>query len=114
MLGRSENRFSDVGKRLWKVLGIGIGQAKIFRDPVAGLMHALIFWGFLVLITAVTEAFVQGFYSGFLSVCWVLFLGFVCIPGPVRITCYTFGSLCIVQKICSSSKTLAGGWQHKC
>lgn len=65
MLGRSENRFSDVGKRIWKVIGIGIGQAKIFRDPVAGLMHALIFWGFLVLITAVTEAFIQGFYSGF-------------------------------------------------
>ncbi len=65
MLGRSENRFSDVGKRIGKVLGIGIGQAKIFRDPVAGLMHALIFWGFLVLITAVLEAFIQGFYSGF-------------------------------------------------
>jgi Fe-S oxidoreductase len=65
MLGRSENRFSNVGARLMKVLGIGIGQAKIFRDPVAGLMHALIFWGFLVLITAVTEAFIQGFYSGF-------------------------------------------------
>ncbi len=65
MLGRCENRFKDVGKRIWKVLGIGIGQTKIFRDPVAGLMHALIFWGFLVLITAVMEAFVQGFYSGF-------------------------------------------------
>ena len=65
MLGRSENRFSDAGARIMKVLGIGIGQSKIFRDPAAGLMHAMIFWGFLVLITAVTEAFVQGFYSGF-------------------------------------------------
>lgn len=65
MLGRSDNRFKNVGARLMKVLGIGIGQAKIFRDPVAGLMHAMIFWGFLVLITAVTEAFIQGFYSGF-------------------------------------------------
>ncbi len=65
MLGRSENRFRDVGKRIWKVLGIGIGQAKIFRDPVAGLMHAMIFWGFMVLISAVLEAFIQGFYSSF-------------------------------------------------
>lgn len=65
MLGRSDNRFSDVPKRIMKVLGIGIGQAKIFRDPVAGLMHAMIFWGFLVLVTAVLEAFIQGFYSGF-------------------------------------------------
>jgi Fe-S oxidoreductase/nitrate reductase gamma subunit len=65
MLGRSENRFRDIGTRLMKVLGIGIGQSKIFRDPVAGLMHAMIFWGFLVLITAVTEAFIQGFYTNF-------------------------------------------------
>ena len=65
MLGRSENRFSNAGKRILKVLGIGIGQAKIFRDPVAGLMHALIFWGFLVLITAVLEAFIQGVFSPF-------------------------------------------------
>ena len=65
MLGRSEDRFSGVVTRIMKVLGIGIGQAKIFRDPVAGLMHALIFWGFLVLITAVLEAFIQGFYSPF-------------------------------------------------
>jgi Fe-S oxidoreductase len=65
MLGRSENRFRNVGARIAKVLGIGIGQSKIFRDPVAGLMHALIFWGFLVLITAVLEAFIQGFYPGF-------------------------------------------------
>lgn len=65
MLGRSENRFRDIGTRFMKVLGIGIGQSKIFRDPVAGLMHAMIFWGFLVLITAVTEAFIQGFYTNF-------------------------------------------------
>ncbi|MBN8584781.1 MAG: 4Fe-4S dicluster domain-containing protein [Ignavibacteria bacterium] len=65
MLGRSEDRFSNAGKRIMKVLGIGIGQAKIFRDPVAGLMHALIFWGFLVLITAVFEAFIQGIYTPF-------------------------------------------------
>ncbi len=65
MLGRSENRFQNVGARVMKVLGIGIGQSKIFRDPVAGLMHALIFWGFLVLITAVLEASIQGFYPPF-------------------------------------------------
>ncbi len=65
MLGRAENRFASPLKRLKKVLEIGIGQSKIFREPAAGLMHALIFWGFLVLITAVTEAIIQGFYSNF-------------------------------------------------
>ncbi len=65
VLGRSENRFSQAGRRLLKVLGVGIGQSKILRDPAAGIMHAFIFWGFMVLITAVLEAFIQGFYSGF-------------------------------------------------
>ena len=64
-LGRNDNRFSGTGKRILKVLGIGIGQSKILREPAAGFMHAFIFWGFLVLITAVLEAFIQGFYSGF-------------------------------------------------
>lgn len=65
MIGRKDNRFSDAGKRLLRVLGVGIGQTKILRDPAAGLMHAVIFWGFIVLITAVLEAFIQGFYSSF-------------------------------------------------
>lgn len=65
MLGRSDNRFSNPGARILRVLGVGIGQSKILRDPAAGLMHAVIFWGFLVLITAVLEAFLQGIFSGF-------------------------------------------------
>jgi Fe-S oxidoreductase/nitrate reductase gamma subunit len=64
-LGRSEKRFQNTGKRIAKVISIGIGQSKILRDPAPGLMHAFIFWGFLILLTAVLEAFIQGFYSGF-------------------------------------------------
>jgi len=65
MLGRGENRFQNAGARIAKVIGVGIGQSKILRDPAAGLMHAFIFWGFLVLLTAVLEAFIQGFYPEF-------------------------------------------------
>ena len=65
MLGRSENRFDNIAVRIKKVLLVGIAQTKILRDPAAGIMHALIFWGFMVLLTAVTEAFIQGFYTPF-------------------------------------------------
>jgi Fe-S oxidoreductase len=44
---------------------VAIAQSKILREPAAGLMHALIFWGFLALITAVLEAIIQGFISNF-------------------------------------------------
>lgn len=65
LLGRKENRFDSPWLRLKKVITVGIGQTKILREPAAGLMHALIFWGFLTLLTAVIEAFIQGFYPGF-------------------------------------------------
>jgi Fe-S oxidoreductase len=65
LLGRKENRFDKPWQRIKKVLTIGIGQTKILREPAAGLMHAFIFWGFMVLLTAVIEAFIQGIYSGF-------------------------------------------------
>jgi len=65
VIGRSENRFGNVLIRIKKVLSVGIAQTKILRDPAAGIMHALIFWGFMVLLTAVTEAFIQGFYTPF-------------------------------------------------
>ncbi len=65
MLGRSENRFDNIAVRIKKVMMVGIAQTKILRDPAAGIMHAFIFWGFTVLLTAVTEAFIQGFYTPF-------------------------------------------------
>jgi Fe-S oxidoreductase len=65
LLGRSENRFSNAGARIMKVFGVGLAQSKILREPVAGLMHAFIFWGFVTLLTAVIETIVQGFYSPF-------------------------------------------------
>jgi len=65
LLGRPENRFNRPGKRIVKVFKVGLAQSKILREPAAGIMHALIFWGFVVLLTAVIESIIQGFYPGF-------------------------------------------------
>jgi Fe-S oxidoreductase len=65
LLGRKENRFDKPLQRLMNVLTTGLGQKKILREPAAGLMHAFIFWGFITLLTAVLEAFIQGFYTKF-------------------------------------------------
>ncbi|MCZ7612818.1 MAG: heterodisulfide reductase-related iron-sulfur binding cluster [Ignavibacteriaceae bacterium] len=35
------------------------------REPVAGTVHFLIFWGFILFLFAVIEAIIQGFYSSF-------------------------------------------------
>ena len=64
-LGLSENRSDHHWARLANVLRVGIAQTKILREPVAGLMHATIFWGFVVLTAGTVEIFLQGVWSGF-------------------------------------------------
>ncbi|MCB0753865.1 MAG: Fe-S oxidoreductase, partial [Ignavibacteriae bacterium] len=64
-VGQKENRFDNVPDRIKNVLKVAIGQSKILREPVAGIVHVLIFWGFLLFTVAVVEAILQGFYSGF-------------------------------------------------
>jgi Fe-S oxidoreductase len=64
-IGKSENRFDRVGERLAAVLAIAIGQKKLLREPLAGMLHLLIFWGFLVLLAAVVEAIGEGLAQGF-------------------------------------------------
>ena len=64
-LGKPENRFDRIGARLRKVLVVAFGQSKILREPFAGLIHASIFWGFVILLTAVVEAIGEGIVHGF-------------------------------------------------
>ena len=70
-IGKAERRTDQPLVRLKNVLSIGIGQTKIFRDPVAGAMHATIFWGFMVLTAGTLEILVQGVFSDF-SYAWLL------------------------------------------
>ena len=50
---------------LKNVLKIAFGQSKLLREPIAGIEHFLIFWGFMLFLFAVIEAIIQGFYSPF-------------------------------------------------
>lgn len=59
-LGRNENRFGNIFKRIKNVLIVAIGQSKLLRDKTAGIIHALIFWGFLALLAAVIESILEG------------------------------------------------------
>jgi len=59
-LGKDEPRWNDVPRRAWNLLSIGIAQRKILRDPVAGPLHALVFWGFVVLTVGSVEILASG------------------------------------------------------
>jgi Fe-S oxidoreductase/nitrate reductase gamma subunit len=63
--GFAENRTDEAWTRLRNVLVIGIGQSKILRDPFAGLLHASVFWGFVVLTIGSIEILVRGVFPAF-------------------------------------------------
>jgi len=64
-IGQPDNRFGNIDKRIKNVFNIALFQSKLLRDPVAGILHFLIFWGFIFLLFAVIESVLQGFYSPF-------------------------------------------------
>jgi ferredoxin len=50
----------DFGKRFSRMLTVAIGQTKILRSPVIGLIHALVFWGFMVITLGSLEMVIEG------------------------------------------------------
>ena len=65
-LGRLDDvRWNDLPTRFGNFLTIGIFQSKIFRDSIAGPMHALIFWGFVILGASTTEFLIGGVLPSF-------------------------------------------------
>ncbi len=64
-LGKSENRLDHPGRRTWNLLTIGFAQTKILRERGAGLSHASVFWGFLVLTAGTAEILLHGVWPAF-------------------------------------------------
>ena len=57
---KSSFPISQMGKRLRLLLRVAFGQTKILRRPVIGLMHALVYWGFLVITIGTVEMILDG------------------------------------------------------
>ena len=58
----AENRWDRLGNRVRNTLWIAFGQSKMFKDRPAGWMHALIFWGFLILLFRALQFFYMGLF----------------------------------------------------
>jgi Fe-S oxidoreductase len=68
MRSAGENRLDRPAQRLWNTLCIAFAQSKMFKDRPAGWMHALIFWGFLILLVRALYFFILGLYPLYLGV----------------------------------------------
>ncbi len=53
----------DWGKRFVVMMKVAFGQTKIFRRPVLGLMHALVWWGFIFILIGSIEMIIDGLFE---------------------------------------------------
>src|SRR5207248_984064 len=58
-LGQPVDRLDDLPKRVELETTVVLAQRKLLQRLVPGVMHAFIFWGFLVLLTTIVEAMGQ-------------------------------------------------------
>src|SRR3979411_3484433 len=56
--GKPVPRFSDVRRRAKQEAVVVVGQSKLLYRVVPGLVHAAIFWGFLVLFPTIVIAMI--------------------------------------------------------
>jgi Fe-S oxidoreductase/nitrate reductase gamma subunit len=64
-LGPNENRIDNIPERVRGVLSYVGAHTRMFRNVYSGILHVFIFYGFVVLLTAIIEAFGQGIFPGF-------------------------------------------------
>jgi Fe-S oxidoreductase len=64
-LGKPVHRLDDLPKRVETEAVVVFGQRKLLQRLGPGLMHAFIFWGFLILLTTIIEVFGEVFDERF-------------------------------------------------
>lgn len=62
---RPDPRFDGIGARVKAFFIYVLAQGRLLRWPYAGFMHVLIFWGFIVLGTAIAQGIVEALFVGF-------------------------------------------------
>lgn len=60
LLGKAESRSDNPTKRLKLVLRIAVGQGKMLARPVVGILHLVVYIGFVIINIELIEIFVDG------------------------------------------------------
>ncbi|MFZ2035006.1 MAG: hypothetical protein WAW53_14740, partial [Candidatus Dormiibacterota bacterium] len=62
---RHESRLDHPLARVRAFFVYVVAQGRLLRWPLAGVLHAFIFWGFVVLLTAIAQGIVEALWQGF-------------------------------------------------
>ena len=67
-LGRPDNRFDHIGRRIWNMLVYAFGQKRVLtRAYPFGLNHTVFFWCFIILLIANAVFLLQGLFPRYIS-----------------------------------------------
>ncbi|MBS1256598.1 MAG: putative iron-sulfur-binding oxidoreductase FadF [Deltaproteobacteria bacterium] len=95
-----ENRFNDIGRRIGRLFKTGFGQEKLIghsRERGAGIMHAFIFWGALLIGVRELTLMGEGFISGFQE--FLPLLGSDSILGYIYISVYNIAEVLVLSMV---------------
>lgn len=65
-LGQDIDRSDNTSQRLKNMVMIALGQSKMVRRPIAGILHIIVYVGFIVINIEVLEIIIDGLFSGIL------------------------------------------------
>jgi len=61
---KPEVRWDRIPERIEATVRVAFAQSKMFKEPGSGAMHALIFWGFLILLLRTISVFGRAYTAG--------------------------------------------------
>ena len=59
-LGRPVNRFENTNKRWANMARVALGQSKMVKRPIAGILHVIVYIGFVLINIELIEIIVDG------------------------------------------------------
>ncbi|APG59529.1 (Fe-S)-binding protein [Christiangramia salexigens] len=62
-LGKEIDRTDNAGERFAKMARIALGQSKMVRRPVAGILHVIVYVGFIIINIEVLEIIIDGIFG---------------------------------------------------
>jgi Fe-S oxidoreductase len=66
LLGKADNRFNNIGKRLGNMLYYAFGQRRVVSRPF-GINHFVLFWCFMILLIANAEFLLHGLFPDYIN-----------------------------------------------
>ncbi|MGB8705189.1 MAG: Fe-S oxidoreductase, partial [Gillisia sp.] len=62
-LGREVDRSDHPGERFAKMARVAMGQSKMVKRPVAGILHIIVYLGFIIINIEVLEIIIDGVFG---------------------------------------------------